>query len=854
MSLLACLMLLAAQTPVESDPTFFPFVIPWDDAKHGTATDVSSLNSVPAGKNGPIVAKNGHFIEKTSGKAVRFLATNLTTRAAFPPHDEADRIAAHLAKYGVNLVRFHHLQNSWDVNGGMIWKQGKTYLEIDPAQLDRLDYLIAALKKQGIYSNLNLQTSRNYLPEMGFPESVLKLTDYAKRIDKVDPKMITLQKQYAKELLDRTNRYTGNRYADEPALMVVEINNENSLVDAPWESIDGLLKLPEPFRGEIVERWNAWLSKKYSTQAALVSAWSGGNADHRSMLPAQAKWNWENQGSTQAQFEAGERGALELPPFEVKVSQVDGTDWHIQAHVDGLSLISGQDYTMRFEARSDAERAFTVGGNIDQPDWHGIGLFGSGKAGPEWKQYSFAFSASNCEAGHCRVGFTVGNEVGNLQVRNFQLVKGNVGGGLRKGEALSKANIDLPEGGSKQQHIDFVDFLADQEKAYGTEMRRFLNEDLGIRTNMIDSQVAWGGLTSLVREDTSSFADNHSYYNHPNFPGAAWSETNWVVRNSSMVDEMDKFTVFRDLAVTRFADKPYSISEFNEPAPNDHQSEMMPLLASIASVQDWDCLYSFDYGSYGAGQQNDQIQGFFAVGSNPAKKAFYPAAAMLFRMGLIPRAMSTQVLEVPAKSWERFSNAGAAWEAAGGVPDLFKNAIAIRSGQDLGIKAAMNSGDPGMETLKLVKGDGSAMVVGNSQGAKIAVGSIGGKTVKFLDGTVSVQKFGNGFGSMVISACDGHPLVKATRILITAMGRAENQGMGWNKDRTSVGNQWGHGPVMCEGIPAVIRLKLDRAMTVYALDPSGDRKEKLSATFANGELTFEINPSHKTVWYELSRS
>ena len=40
---------------------WFPFVIPWNDASH-TVTDMSYMNVCPAGKNGRIVPRDGHFV------------------------------------------------------------------------------------------------------------------------------------------------------------------------------------------------------------------------------------------------------------------------------------------------------------------------------------------------------------------------------------------------------------------------------------------------------------------------------------------------------------------------------------------------------------------------------------------------------------------------------------------------------------------------------------------------------------------------------------------------------------------------------------------------------------------------
>jgi len=48
----------------------FPFVIPWDDATPGTATDASALNTAPAGSSGFILARDGHFVHEKDGARV----------------------------------------------------------------------------------------------------------------------------------------------------------------------------------------------------------------------------------------------------------------------------------------------------------------------------------------------------------------------------------------------------------------------------------------------------------------------------------------------------------------------------------------------------------------------------------------------------------------------------------------------------------------------------------------------------------------------------------------------------------------------------------------------------------------
>src|SRR5437867_1022830 len=85
----------------------FPFVPPWDDASPGV-TDLSGWLPAPAGKDGPVRAgADGHF--HTGDRRIRFLGVNVCFAASFPRKEDADKVAARLAKFGVNVVRFHHM-------------------------------------------------------------------------------------------------------------------------------------------------------------------------------------------------------------------------------------------------------------------------------------------------------------------------------------------------------------------------------------------------------------------------------------------------------------------------------------------------------------------------------------------------------------------------------------------------------------------------------------------------------------------------------------------------------------------------------------------------------------------------
>ena len=128
----------------------FPFVISYD--AQDNATNVSRWLHRPAGRLGFVRAEDGHLVNDEG--AIRFWATNLCFDACFPSREQAQRMAARMARLGINCVRMHHMDSR------SIWGDSPDHTTIDPKQIARLDYLIYQLKLRGIYTNLNLHVSR----------------------------------------------------------------------------------------------------------------------------------------------------------------------------------------------------------------------------------------------------------------------------------------------------------------------------------------------------------------------------------------------------------------------------------------------------------------------------------------------------------------------------------------------------------------------------------------------------------------------------------------------------------------------------------------------------------------------
>ncbi|MBI4979261.1 MAG: cellulase family glycosylhydrolase [Spirochaetes bacterium] len=218
------------------------------------------MNAYDIDKNGFVFINDGHFY--TAAGRIRFIGMNFSFETMFPEARDAERIAAHLAGLGINCVRIHHI----DLRD--IWGKYKdTQEQFDEAQLDRMDYFVAQLKKRGVYVNLNLHVSRKYPSTKDYDYRKV-MTDpsflYGKGIDTFMPELIEMQKQYATALLNHVNKYTGLAYKDDPVMAMLEINNENSFYRGTFY-YNAMDKLPENFREVIRKKWNAFLSRKYSS-------------------------------------------------------------------------------------------------------------------------------------------------------------------------------------------------------------------------------------------------------------------------------------------------------------------------------------------------------------------------------------------------------------------------------------------------------------------------------------------------------------------------------------------------------------------------------------------------------------
>lgn len=253
---------------------YYEFPIAWDDSVY-TDIDMSRrLKDKPAGKHGHIVSSGSDLVFE-DGTAVKFWGVNVAfsskTNTSIPPEkDIAEALVAKWKKYGINHVRFI----GFDGNAPEVYKKLKNCKKCENKTLDKFDYLIYVLRKEGIYYSISINNNSNL--QLDMVEGLLKNKNYKtykkyKYVRLYDEKSVNVIEEWFELFYSHKNKYTGLTYAEDPANIYVTAVNEDSIF-YPYHHNFSLLT------DENVERltalFNVFLKKKYVNTGYLKKSWS----------------------------------------------------------------------------------------------------------------------------------------------------------------------------------------------------------------------------------------------------------------------------------------------------------------------------------------------------------------------------------------------------------------------------------------------------------------------------------------------------------------------------------------------------------------------------------------------------
>ncbi|MBM3333280.1 carbohydrate binding domain-containing protein [Candidatus Sumerlaeota bacterium] len=855
-----------------------PFYLSWDNPPNAFA-NVSLTFDKPAGKHGPIAVRDGHLAFADGGRA-RFWGTNLSGEGNFPPKEIAERVADRLAKFGHNLVRFHGM-DAW---GRTIFDpKHKDTRHFDPEQLDRLDYLIAQLEKRGIYINLNLHVGRRFTQADGVAEA--DWLAYAKYCVIFDPRMIELQKEYARQLFTHRNAYTGMTYAEDPAVIIVELTNENSLLGG-WTR--GFLRgeqrsrptnawtdIPPHYGKLLTQLFNEWLVKRYGDRVALEKAWgkeaSKGGAQllvNGNFAADQKGWNLSLSKPAQAQLDIVRDGGE--PSARVTVAKVTDSRWHIMLTQSGLKIRKGEKYAVRFRTKASSPRKITA--EVAHQGAGGYRGYGSltFDAPTDWSERRFTFVAPENDDS-VRLSFQFGDAVGAAWLSGVEMAKAAIVG-PRDDEDPAKGTVRrvAPEdfgGVTLARFRDEGRFLYETEMAYYKQMYDLLRNELKVKA-LVEGTNHNYGLPCLWAESSLDLMDCHAYWQHPSFPRRPWSRTDWTIGNSPMLDAPQRSTIAA-LCRSAVEGKPFTVSEYNHPFPNEYACESPLLMAAYGALQDWDAVYFYTFGHRWRENElsGNEVTGYFDVCNQVSQMAQMPVASLLFRQADVKPA--ERAVTISYDENRLFDSL-----REGGRDDAFRlerplspllplvhrfrvarfDAERTTRVEELGFVEPSEKiiSDTG-ELVWNATGKGNGYFTVDSPRVQAAVGWIGGKTIETKQARVGTK---TPFCAVSAIALDDKPLETSAKILVVAVARCENTGMEWTAERNSVGDRWGGPPILIEPVEGRLTLKRSAgapALSFSPLDGSGlPQRQPQVISAEKSAITIQFRSVPATVWYALT--
>lgn len=242
-------------TALSADPVWVPFNPPVPKPNSESFTDLRHLNERVAGEHGVIAMKDGRFVRSNDGQSIRFWAVN------GPPSAVTDsaglrNVARTLARHGVNLVRIH--TPVFDKKG-----------DIDAERIGRLRETVSAMKQEGIYTLFSI-----YFPLwLDPPADASWLKGYDGRSHAFaslffNPDFQARYREWWTALLDSRDP-SGLRLAEDPSVMGLEVQNEDSLFFWTFNEKN----LPGPQLELFESQFAAWLVTRHGSLEKALAAW-----------------------------------------------------------------------------------------------------------------------------------------------------------------------------------------------------------------------------------------------------------------------------------------------------------------------------------------------------------------------------------------------------------------------------------------------------------------------------------------------------------------------------------------------------------------------------------------------------
>jgi hypothetical protein len=342
----------------------------------------------------------------------------------------------------------------------------------------------------------------------------------------------------------------------------------------------------------------------------------------------------------------------------------------------------------------------------------------------------------------------------------------------------------------------------------------------------------------------------------------SWAGDQRNFQNMTMTNQ--RHNMLSAVAFNRVADKPFFVSEWDEPWPSMYRADSSLLMAAAGSFQGWRGFAIHTY-RYGTNEQesvtskigrdivigNSYYRGIFDTYNDPAKYGLFYHAALIMRRGDVRQAQKTVAIEYP-------NLACASNPAAVALTPERHKVVSKLPGRDHGSDADIIlapddhaewgdasevTSDTGELYRSLEKGYGYI----DSPMTKAVYGFHANGSKYQLDGVeISVK---NDFATVALSSISDKPISSSDNMLLTTVGRADNKGVVYHENHTRQAD-CGTGPIMVEVIRAKIRIKTSvESLRIWSVDNEGFYTGAIPFTYEDGCIAFETGGEFASIYY-----
>jgi hypothetical protein len=853
LALLVGLVAVVLGVPAGAQPLLrpFTFVIPNGDSSRSQW--LPALPSEIAGARGAVrVGALGH-LEHGDGTPARFVGVSLATTACFPDSASAIAVAMRLQKLGVNLVRFIYFDYH-NYGSASVLAAGNRSDTLSPAQMKRLDWFIHQLRSRGIYSHLVLKSRNGPRSEDGVPGFATTYNS-GQQLQYFSEPMRAMQRRMIAALMNHRNSYTGQRYADDPAIALMTITDQSS----PWYfwMVDYLNERENVLSREhslmIDSLFSVFLERRYGNTAALRAAYREGIGALGANIVRNPGFesftdDWELTVSEGAQANLVVVQGTDVAPgaganaLRVVVRASNGAENRVYLQQTAIPVRRDGIYRVRFSAKTDtaAGRTLRLSFFRGTPPYSTLGLDTTVTLSTSWQTYETTFRSFSTDSIASIFRFYIGRSAGDVYLDGIE-VQESGREGLAAEETLEARNIGRAKFGvawrlPRRRAADLGEFYDSLGSSYYRDMTAHLRS-LGVRAPIAGTNSASSSVDARAQSAFDFTSESATWDYLSARPGLTYSDSTWVIRQYSVLASRDqKIPEFSRVAI---AGKPFIGEGYAHIYPNRNRAEMMLYLPAYASLHDWDGAYLYAYTSIGseiATRQRAMKDDYYQVGNDPAVAALMPQFSAIMRNRWIAPAKRTveisydslELRDLPLNYAVTHNNS---FNTDGALQNVMTMVHGVRIAS-FNSPRHLTSGDYyftvpeddqiASDTREIVRDVTKATMTLNTPFAQGGSGRLGGVATLATDELSVSWIEGAPHATWLWTSLDDTALDSARRSLLTITTRSVNEGALWQFGDSSLGKNWGTGPTQLESVTLGLNFHTDAdSLELLPLDSTG---------------------------------